>query len=286
MKLKMLVLLVLMGPAIANSSALEKKKGDEVIAKPNLTPLMIAALSCDLNKVTSLLSDGADVKAIDARGNDALTYASTQRTKDMFLQCPDVVSTLTKAGADPWKANLYQSPEFQLHQPGQIAVLRAEDIREAKDDRSKGFAEGIEQALSQGRPRYTPVITPHYPVIKLSEAREKLKAGGFSDADVMHPDRRRACSVLGVDAVFEAVLKDYSHGLYAERDIASVEVGTTREASVEFWLTDCRTGDLLWTSNPTNVGVQRSFLATAFLSSYTTICEQVITFPRYKEAPK
>ena len=91
MKLKMLVLLVLMGPAIANSSALEKKKGDEVIAKPNLTPLMIAALSCDLNKVTSLLSDGADVKAIDARGNDALTYASTQRTKDMFLQCPDVV---------------------------------------------------------------------------------------------------------------------------------------------------------------------------------------------------
>jgi len=285
---KTLAAMALISIAISDSSAFGKSKDEPKPAKLILTPLMIAALSCDLKQVTTLLSGGADVKATDARGNDALTYASTQRNKDMFLQCPEVVSALTKAGADPWKANFYQSPDFQLRQPSEIAVLRVEDIREAKDDRSKGFDEGIEQSLTQGRPRYTPVITPHYPIMKLSETRERLKAAGSSDTELMHPDRKHACSILGVDAVFEAVLKDYSHGLYAEGYLAGlvVGVGTNREASVEFWLTDCHTGDLLWSNNPTNVDVQRSFLATAFLSSYTTLCEQVITFPRYKEPGK
>jgi hypothetical protein len=283
---KVLAVGALMCVAITPSLARGKNKEEAQVTKPNLTPLMIAALSCDQNQVTALLSQAADVKALDARGNDALTFASVQRTKDMFLQCPEVVSTLTKAGADPWKANFYQSPELQLHQPSKIAVLRVEDIRAAKDDRSKGFAEGVEQALSQGRPRYTPVVTPHYPILRLSETREKLAAAGFSPEDLMHPDRKRACSILGVDAVFETVVKDYSHGLFAEQGMAGPMVGTTREASIEFWLTDCRTGDLLWTSNPSQVGVQRSFLATAFLSSYTTICEQAITFPRYKEPGK
>jgi ankyrin repeat protein len=186
--------------AVTHSSARGKNKEEAKAVKPNLTPLMIAALSCDENQVTASLAQGADVKALDARGNDALTFASTQRNKDMFLQCPNVVSALTKAGADPWKANFYQSPELQLHQPSKIAVLRVQDIRAAKDDRSKGFAEGVEQALSQGRPRYTPVVTPHYPIMRLSETREQLKAAGFSEEDAMHPDRKRACSMLGVDA--------------------------------------------------------------------------------------
>ena len=273
---------------IATTYALagEKHKEEAQVTKPNLTPLMIAALSCNENQVTALLSQGADVKAVDARGNDALTFASVQRTKELFLQCPEVVSTLTKAGADPWKANFYQSPELQLHQPSKIAVLRVEDIRGAKDDRSKGFAEGIEQALSQGRPRIAAVITPHYPILRLSETRDKLKAAGFSEEDATRPDRKRACSVLGVDAVFEAVLKDYSHGLYGENTTIGPLVGTHNEASVEFWLTDCRSGDLLWGSNPSQVGVQRSFLATAFTNGSTTICEQAITFPRYKEPGK
>jgi hypothetical protein len=247
---------------------------------------MLAAMSCNENEVTALLSQGADVKAVDARGNDALTFASTQRTNDLLLQCPKVVLALTKAGADPWKANFYQSPEFNLHQPSMIAVLYVADIRHAKDDRTKGFTEGVEQSLSQGRPRYTPVTTPHYPIMRLSETREKLKAAGFTDAEMMHPDRKRACSVLGVDAVFEAVIKDYAHGFFVDNAPVGTSVGINSEASPEYWLTDCRTGELLWRNNPSSVGVQRSLLAAAFTNGSTTLCEQAITFPRYKEPRK
>jgi hypothetical protein len=63
-------------------------------------------------------------------------------------------------------------------------------------------------------------------------------------------------------------------------------MGTNSEASLEYWLTDCRTGELLWRNNPSAVGVQRSLLLTAFTKSYTAICEQAITFPRYKEPGK
>ena len=143
----------LMCVAITHSLALGKNKEQAKVVKPIFTPLMLAAMSCDEKQVTELLSQGADVKAVDARGNDALTFASTQRTKDLTLQCPNVVLALTKAGADPWKANFYQSPEFNLHQPSKIAVIYVADIRGDKDDRTKGFTEGVEQALTQGRPR-------------------------------------------------------------------------------------------------------------------------------------
>ena len=61
---------------------------------PGISYLHHGLLSCNLNRVTALLSSGADVKAVDVHGNEALTFDSTQRTKDMLLQCPDVVSTL------------------------------------------------------------------------------------------------------------------------------------------------------------------------------------------------
>lgn len=286
LKWKALAVATVMCVAI-HSAAFDKKKEEAKVVKPNLTPLMIAALSCNGNEVATLLGQGADAKALDARGNDALTFASVQRTKDLILECPDVVTALTKAGADPWTANFYQNPELERRRPSKIAVLRVEDARAAKDDRSKGFAEGVEQALSQGRPRYTPVVTPHYPIMRQSETREKLRAAGFSEEEIMHPDRKRACSVLEVDAVFEAVVSDYAHGLFAENEgIVGPAVGTNREASLEYWLTDCRTGELLWRNKPGTVGVKRSFLATAFLSSYTTICEQSITFPRYQGPEK
>jgi len=287
-KWKALTVSVLMCVAITHSLAQGKNKGKAPVTEPIFTPLMLAAMSCNEKDVTALLSQGADVKAVDARGNDALTFASAQRTKDLLLQCPNVVRALTKAGADPWKANFYQSPEFNLHQPSKIAVLYVADIRAAKDDRTKGFTEGVEQSLTQGRPRYTPVTTPHYPIIRLSETREKLKASGFTDAEVMHPDRKRACSVLGVDAVFEAVVKGYSHGFFVDNEpaILSTSVGINNDANPEYWLTDCSTGELLWRSNPSSVGVQRSLLAAAFTNGSTALCEQAITFPRYKEPQK
>jgi hypothetical protein len=282
-KWKALAVFAVMCVAITHSVAEGKNKEQVTVVKPNLTPLMLAAMSCDEKGVTALLSQGADVKAVDARGNDALTFASVQRTKDMLLQCPNVVLALTKAGADPWKANFYQSPEFNLHQPSKIAVIYVADIRGEKDDRTKGFTEGVEQALTQGMPRYTPVITPHYPIMKLSEVREKLKAGGFTDAEALHPDRKRACSVLGVDAVFEAVVKGYAHGFFVDNEpIVGPSVGINNEVNPEYWLTDCGTGELLWRNNPSSVGVQRSLLAAAFTNGSTTLCEQAITFPRYK----
>lgn len=286
-KWKTLAVSALMCIALTHSLALGKNKDEAKFEKPIFTPLMLAAMSCDEKEVTALLSQGADVKAVDARGNDALTFASTQRTKDLLLQCPNVVLALTKAGSDPWKANFYQSPEFNLHQPSKIAVLYVADIRAAKDDHATDFAEAVEQALTQGRPRITPVITPHYPILKLSETREKLKAAGFTDAEAMHPDRTRACSVLGVDAVFEAIVKGFTHGFFVDNEpYIGPSVGTNSEASLEYWLTDCRTGELLWRNNPGAVGVQRSLLLTAFTKSYTAICEQAITFPRFKEPGK
>ena len=286
-KRKALAILALMCVSITPSLAEGKNKEQGAVVKPNLTPLMLAAMSCDEKQVSALLSQGADVKAVDARGNDALTFASVQRTKDMLLQCPNVVLALTKAGADPWKSNFYQSPEFNLRQPSKIAVIYVADIRGDKDDRTKGFTEGVEQALSQGMPRYTPVITPHYPIMKLSEVREKLKAGGFSDAEMLHPDRKRACSILGVDAVFEAVIKGYSHGFFVDNEpIVGPSVGINNEVNPEYWLTDCGTGELLWRNNPSSVGVQRSLLAAAFTNGSTTLCEQAMTFPRYKGPQK
>jgi ankyrin repeat protein len=181
-----LIVLTLICVTSADLSASAKKK--KAKGDPDFTPLMTAAFNCDLNQVTTLLQQGLDVKAIDAEGNDALTVASTQRTMDkkkgFVLECPEVVSALVKAGANPGDATFYQSPELEHQQPTRIAVLRVEDDRENKLDSAKimeHLTEGVEQALSQRIPRITPVITPHYPILRLKETHQNLKAAGFSD---------------------------------------------------------------------------------------------------------
>ncbi len=99
---------------------------------------------------------------------------------------------------------------------------------------------------------------------------------------VEHPDRKRACAALGVDSVFEAVVKDYGHGFRLDADV----LGTHGEASLEYWLTDCRSGELIWTSDPGLVGEKRGFLAKALLNGFTLICEQTITLPRFDPKPE
>jgi hypothetical protein len=196
-----------------------------------------------------------------------------------------VVSTLLKAGADPWKARYFQIPGFEQHKPSKIAVLRVEDIRSVKDDKSKieeKFAEGIEQALSHSRTRMAQVTAPHYPILTLRETRDKLTASGFQSDELEHPDRKRACGALGVDAVMEAVVKDYGHGFYFDGEI----LGTHGEATLQYWLSDCRTGELMWTSDPGLVGEVRGFLAKAFLNGFTVICEQTLTLPRFDAKPE
>jgi ankyrin repeat protein len=253
--------------------------------KADLTPLMTAALSCDGSGVAAALQQGGEVDARDFAGNTALTFAAVNRDDHFSLQCPEVVSALVKAGADPWKARFYQVPDFEQHKPSKIAVLRVEDIRSDKDDQSKveeRFAEGIEQALSHSMPRVAKVIAPHYPILTLRETRDKLTAAGFQSSELEHPDRKRACAALGVDAVIEAVVKDYGHGFRLDADV----LGTHGEASLEYWLTDCRTGDLLWRSDAGMVGEKRGFLAKALLNGFTLICEQTITFPRFDPKPE
>ncbi len=253
--------------------------------KPDLTPLMTAALSCDGSGVAAALQQGGDVDARDSAGNNALSFAAVNREKDLSLQCPEVVSALVKAGADPWKSRYYQIPDFEQHKPSRIAVLRVEDIRSDKDDKSKveeKFAEGIEQALSHSMPRGAAVTAPHYPILTLRETRDKLTAAGFQSSELAHPDRKRACAALGVDSVFEAVVKDYGHGFYFDGSI----LGSHGEASLEYWLTDCRSGELMWTSDPGLVGERRGFLAKALLNGFTLICEQTITLPRFDAKPE
>lgn len=93
------------------------KRKDKDGTKSNATPLIAAASNCNLDAVNALLKQGADFKAHDEQGRDALTFASLQRTKHLDLQCPEVVLALTKVGADPASARFYQSPELTAHPP-------------------------------------------------------------------------------------------------------------------------------------------------------------------------
>jgi|SRR5579864_532047 len=274
--------------AIITLSAHGKKKDE---TKTNLTPLMVAASNCNLDEVKVLLGQGADIKALDGMGRDALTYASAQRTKppDLALLCPDVVLALSKAGADPWSARFYQSPELTRHKPTKIAVLRVEDMRrDAKDNREKTMeklTDGVQGALSQNRMRMATVgdagglpvegvRAAHYPIMTLHETRQKLKAASFSEEEVLHPDRKRACSVLGVDAVFEAHLKDYHHS-----DSVLIEESA---AAMDCSLTDCRTGELLWRNDPAPSSEERrGLIVRGFINGSTSMCEVGITLPRY-----
>jgi len=252
--------------------------------KADLTPLMTAAFSCDSSGLTAALQQGGDVDARDSAGNNALSFAAVNREKDLSLQCPEMVSALVKAGADPWKSRYYQIPDFEQHKPSRIAVLRVEDIRSNKEENSKveeKFAEGIEQALSHSHARVAAVTAPHYPILTLRETRDKLTAAGFQSNELAHPDRKRACAALGVDAVLEAVVKDYSHGI-----TVSEVIGTHGEASLEYWLTDCRSGELMWKSDPGLVGEKRGFIAKALLNGFTVICEQTLTLPRFDAKPE
>ncbi len=285
-----LIISALLGVPFSRSSADRKNsKG----TKSDATPLIAAASNCNIDEVNALLRQGADFKAQDEAGRDALTFASLQRTKNLDLQCPDVVLALTKAGADPSAARFYQSPALTLHQPKEIAVLRVEDVRKSNNSKPvklKDLADGAEEALSQKRLRMSNhgfaaggisvLVDPaSYPVMKLSETRQKLMAEGFSEEDAMHPDRKRACSILGTDAVFEVVLKDYGH--------SDIGLETASSASLEYWLTDCRTGELLWRNDPGALSEERGFIVRGFIGgNFRILCEMGLTLPRYEGSKK
>jgi hypothetical protein len=276
-------------PAGQSSPPRKKKQG----TKSDATPLIAAASNCNIGEVNALLKQGADFKAHDEAGRDALTFASLQRTKHLELECPEVVLALTKAGADPSAARFYQSPELTLHQPKEIAVLRVEDIRTSNNKKAvklQDLANGVEEALSQRRLRVSihgfaagsiPVLVEpaSYPVMKHSETRQKLMAAGFSEEEATHPDRKRACAILGTDAVFEVVLKDYGH--------YDIGLQTSSAASLEYWLTDCRTGELVWRNDPGALSEERGWIVRGFVGgSFRILCEMGLSLPRYEGSKK
>lgn len=285
-----LIVSVLIGVLVIPAAAEHKKKKG---TKSSATPLIAAASNCNLDDVNGLLKQGADFKAQDDEGRDALTFASLQRTKHLDLQCPDVVLALTKAGADPSAARFYQSPELTLHQPGKIAVLRVEDLRHSDKKKSvklQDLISGAEEALSQTRLRMSNkgfaaggipvlVVPASYPIMKLSETQRKLMSAGLSPEEAVHPDRKRACSILGTDAVFEAALKDYGH--------SDILLTTESSASLEYWLTDCRTGELVWRNDPGPLEEYRGWIVRGFIGSgFRILCEMGLTLPRYEDSRK
>jgi hypothetical protein len=282
--------IAIVGFVFATVTSLSAKKKDRSV-EAGMTPLMVATSQCNTDDVNALLGQAADVKAVDKTGRDALTYASLQRTKHLTLKCPGVVLALIKAGADPQAARFYQSSELTHHMPNNTAVLRVEDSRPSKEQEIsvEELVDGVEGALSQARPRVSEqtfaagvavrsVGGAHYPIMRLGEAQEKMKAAGFSAEEIAHPDLKRACSVLGTDAVFEAVLMDYAH---TSKGSQVTHVGIKGTGAVfEFRLTDCRTGQLLWKNGPWAVGEARGIFLRG-MNSFRILSEMSLSLPRY-----
>ena len=84
------------------------------------------------DKVKALIASGISISALDSNGFDALSGVSllrknrNKRKADDWwtLNCPKMVTTLTEAGADPWKAKFYQNPRFnEKYRSKMIAVI-------------------------------------------------------------------------------------------------------------------------------------------------------------------
>lgn len=239
--------LVILGFALVNiagNRAEAKKHTDTPVSESE--KLAIAAENCDMATLQALISSGVSGSTTNANGWDALSRASLNRKnmglknkkKDWWtLKCPAAVAALTHAGADPLKAKFYQNPELDERRPQMIAVLRIGDNREQKGDSDKlidEMTDAVETQLHNGH---------HlgYPIIQLSDVRQKLLASGFSAQETMAPDRAKACQVLGVDSVFEGSLENFKK--------ASAGIASSAGMGLKFILTDCRTQSLLWSSD-------------------------------------
>src|ERR1039458_9988165 len=219
--------------------------------------LRYAAANCDLPMVKSLIASGTTVSAPDAEGFDALSRASLSRQEVLFpgwgfkkpratdamtLTCPSVVAALTDAGADPWKGKFYQNPMLDEHRPKVIAVISIVDNREIKGDSEKlleGLKDGVEMQLSGSSEK--PNVHLGYPIVRLTEVRQKLLAAGFSAEDAMAPDRVKVCKALGVDSVFEASLEGYKN--------SNALIMSASAMRIKFVLTDCTSNALLFRSD-------------------------------------
>ncbi len=273
-----LMFLCVVTAVVAWQGAAAKEKKSGAAQGSDTERLMAAARSCDLPTLRALIASGTNLSATDENGMDALSYASLNRadmpvsaTSKLFkassgthakwthiqwtLKCPLAVTALTEAGVDPWKSRFYQNPRLDESRPEMIAVIRVEDDRAMKGDSSKLLDQLTDGIEAQIRDNHAALSQLQYPVLGLSEARQRLRTSGFSAEDTMAPDRAKACNALGVDSVFEARLEDYR--------ISSLGVVSAAKMRMNFALTDCKTGDLLWRSD-LDYAIAEGWLASAF----------------------
>lgn len=285
----------------------EKKKNDS--QGSDTQRLIAAAQSCDLPMLKTLIASGVNLSATDENGMDALSYASFNREQvsisassmlfshgnsnthakwthmQWTLKCPLAVSALTDAGADPWKARFYQNPRLDETRPSMIAIIRVEDDRSTKGDSNKLLDQMTDGIETQLRASHAGLSQLEYPIIGLNEVRQKLLASGFSQQETMSPDRAKACKALAVDSVFEARLEDYRSST-ALQNLATLETSATT-MRMNFSLTDCATGALLWRSDR-DYPIVEGWLVRAFAGSKAkqaetgVVGQPAVSFPPYE----
>jgi hypothetical protein len=249
--------------------------------KPPMTDtdrLRAAAGSCDVSQMKSLLAAGADINAADDKGLDALSYASrnvypvaTVRwniAKQFRLKCPESVTTLTQAGANPRTAKIYHNPKLDQNPPRLVAIISVQDARETKGGGlsvDEKLAAAVEDAF-RGR---------RYSFLTLNDVRQKLRTAGFSESETVNPDPLKACKALGADAVFQTTLKDF------RKKNIGIEEGTA--TNVEFNFTDCETGELLFRNNTGEITEARGFLIKHFISGFEMVCGSEMEIPDYEK---
>lgn len=243
--------------------------------------LRAAVIACDLTQLKSLIDAGMDLNAVDASGNNALSYASEDIypaaqtrfgvKKEFRLKCPAAVTALTQAGANPSKAKVYHSPKLDDTPPSLTALLSVQDGRETKGG-------GLDVTAKLTKSIETNLHLFHYPLIKLEEVRQKLRTAGFSEDDTLHPDPIKACKILGTDAVVDATLKDFR-----KKDIGVV---VANGSSIEIDITDCGTGDLLFRSDLGLLNESRGYIARAFINEFDLTVGAALQIPIYQKGEK
>ena len=270
-----LLLVATAGNELGRTSKPETKDATQT----DVARLSAAAKSCNIETMRALIAGGVDVNATDDDGYSALSYASKHKAWTNKLKCPEAVSVLTQAGADPWKSRHYQNPRLNNETPQLIGVITVEDRRETKENSPEvvpGLTKTIQTILHDKRSLREAGAVLGYPILRLDEVRQKLGAAGWSGQETNHPDPIKACGILGADAVFEAVLKAFS-----SRDLI---VRKSTGAALEFTLTDCRTGELLWRTDNYFEEARLGLLTRALQSNWSNLLsEGIINFPRYQK---
>jgi uncharacterized protein len=243
-----------------------------------LTALMTASSRGNTEIVRLLLSRGANVRAKSDHGYDALSYASMDRHdaiapfgawKQALPKHADTLRALMESGATPEEALRFIDPDYLTKGPRSVALLPVLDSRTA-EEKSKALELpgklGAAFAKAFGSRKYA-VHAPDSLAIKLGGA----SAGASERADLS----ANVCSAKLADAVLDLQLMGSSARTFVALDASAMAIKSS--------LTDCRSGQLLWTEFGV-YGESRGFIIARFISGARIIAEDVAS--RLPRRPK